>query len=82
MDSRARILADPREFRYVPAGDEDPRIQVRRQMQATELRMIIAQWINDPSVSDLDFAFWLHRYTYEAARDLVRYAMEIEGRQI
>lgn len=68
---------DPHGFHYERMESEDDRIHMMRVTQAIVLRQTLARWIDDTTISDLDFAFWLHKVTYDDARELCAYAIKI-----
>lgn len=62
---------------YVPPEGEDAEITHMRMDHATNVRDWVRRYVDHPRVSDLDFAYALHRLTYEQARILARRSLEI-----
>lgn len=72
----------PLGFTYERQETEDPRVHELREAQASARRAQVAAWINNPLIGDVDFMFWLHKATYEDARELVRFALKIQNGEV
>lgn len=67
---------------YVPDPAEHLDVNRMRIEHATRVRAWVRQFANDPAVSDTAFTYTLHTFTYELARDLVKYSLSLmEGTQ-
>ena len=82
-ESWAELLKrTPLGFTYERMETEDPRVHELRQAQASARRAQIEAWIGNPLISDVDFMFWLHKATYEDARELVQFALKTQNGEV
>lgn len=66
---------------YDPLDTEDPRIDELRRVHAARQRAWVAAWVDDPHVSDIEFAYTLHKITFEDARDMCQLSLDIMDRE-
>jgi hypothetical protein len=62
---------------YVPPPEEPREITQMREDHATNVRAWVRTHVNQSGLSDLDFAYALHRLTYGQAKILARRSLEI-----
>lgn len=68
------------EIRHFVAHPPEPaEVTALRQRQAAELRTWIGEHVDNPEISDVDFAYSLHLFTYDQAMNLCALALEIHN---
>lgn len=74
----------PKPTPYVTQAGEHPDVHLLREAHAGLIRTYVRMYGADEDIPDVDFAYGLHQFTYELAKELAKFALKLhalEGEQ-